>query len=91
MSEVTAGLTQFQEPKYTVNAHGKLMNRKTGIAIPDDEPVFIMRAKDSLALKMLTAYRHSLEKGEHRDAVDARIKQFEEYMATHAQNVRMPD
>lgn len=49
------GLALAQEPKYTVRG-GRIVNRASGEAIPDDEPVFILRARDVLAIDALVAY-----------------------------------
>lgn len=41
---VVFGLSQAQEPKYTASSkNGRLVNRASGDAIPDTEPVFIFR------------------------------------------------
>lgn len=82
-------ITPFQEPKYTI-VDGKLTNRQSGSVIPDDEPVFILRARDVLALPTLQYYRRSAH-GEHHDAVSLRIKQFSQFATNHPERMKIPD
>lgn len=48
-------MTTTNEPKYKI-VNGKIVNRASGEAIPDDEPIFILRARDKHALATLEAY-----------------------------------
>lgn len=91
------GLPQTQEPKYTVSVRGRLMNRATGVEIPDDEPVFVMRAKDALAPEtlsrylMLTARAARVVDPGHNEAVKGRLMDFLAFQATHPDRVKHPD
>lgn len=85
------GLGLPQEPKYTTNAHGKIVNRKTRNPIPDDEPVFILRARDCHAAETLEAYQLAVGKDcslEHFESVGERIIAFKAWALTHP--VRLP-
>lgn len=98
-------MTPYQEPKYMIepvlNASGsveghRIVNRQSGEAIPDDEPLFILRARDSLALSALWVYLNSLPGGtslqrDHRKAVMTRIHQFLNWQANHKDRIRQPD
>lgn len=78
-----------QEPKfYAVDGH--LVNRATGEPIPDDEPVFVLRAKDWCALPALMAYSELVTDDAHRRAVEARIEQFREFSETHSREMKLP-
>jgi hypothetical protein len=56
-----------QEPKYDVTPEGRIINRASGEIIPDDEPIFIFRARDTYALSVLLYYAQSLSlESEHQ-------------------------
>ena len=84
------GLAVTQEPKYTVNAEGRLINRATGIAIPDDEPVFILRAKDAKAYRALDAYLQFVGRT-HAVTVEKRLNQFIDFSTNNADRMKEPD
>ncbi len=79
-----------QEPKYDA-VDGRLVNRITGKPIPDDEPVFILRAQDRKALAALRHYRDDCEYPEQKAAIDKRIDEFTEYQKAHPDRVKEPD
>lgn len=79
-----------QEPKYDVR-EGRIVNRRTGQPIPDDEPVFVFRAKDRRALTALTAYYAAITNPEHAKAVAVRIESFKAFAAGHPERMREPD
>jgi hypothetical protein len=85
------GIGAAQESKYFINAVGRLANRKTGIAIPDEEPVITFRAKDALLPTVLRFYASQLPPGEHRDAVETQLHRVEEFQAAFRAFVRIPD
>lgn len=81
-----------QEPKYRI---GPIVNRESGHAIPDDEPVFILRARDVAAVPTLESYlglvRAAGSPQEHMDAVRKRIYQFIKFKEEHPDRMRTPD
>lgn len=83
-------MNESQEPKYDVR-EGRIVNRRTGQPIPDDEPVFIFRAKDRRALTALTAYYAAITNPEHAKAVAVRIESFKTFAAAHPARMREPD
>lgn len=89
--EIVFGLSQAQEPKYTVTKHGRLVNRATGVAIPDDEPVFVFRAQDRKAIDALSAYALVVEDAAHGAVVAQRIAQFRHFQDTHPTRTKEPD
>lgn len=89
---VAHGLTLGQEPKYTTSSKdGRICNRATGKPIPDDEPVFILRAKDFHSTTALAAYLDGLTDIEHRAAVQERIDAFDAFAAAHPERMKFPD
>jgi len=64
--------------------------------IPDDEPVFVLRASDSLSADLLSAYlkmalRHQGMDGDHITAVTHTRNVFERWQADHQDQVKTPD
>ena len=85
-------LSEYQEPKYGIRDN-KLTSRQTGHPVPDDEPVFILRARDPYAQRAIMAY-HDLvpkESTEHREAVKTRAAQFANWAALHPDRMKEPD
>lgn len=85
-----AGLPLAQEPKYTTNGRS-IINRATGEAIPDDEPVFIMRARDRNALFGMIEYARRCADPDHVAAVDKRISDFAQFAALYPHRIKHPD
>ncbi len=84
------GLSLEQEPKYTVRG-GKIFNRASGEAIPDDEPVFIFRARDKQAAYALISYLTVCVDPEHVSAVTKRIQDFCRFENQHPSRMKEPD
>lgn len=85
------GLSLSQEPKYTVTKDGRICNRATGRPIPDDEPVFVLRAKDRKAHVALMAYCRACDDEAHRDNVLQRLGDFESFSFEHPTRMKEPD
>lgn len=82
-----------QEPKYEIK-NGKLHNRQSGQQIPDDEPVFILRARDVYAFDAIADYfRHVVATcpSDHREAVIKRMVQFHDWASNHPSRMKQPD
>jgi hypothetical protein len=91
-------MNAYQEPKYLIGGDGKIYNRQSGTVIPDDEPIFILRARDSKAVRTLIAYnRIGIQGGDikehkkHAEAVEARIEQFTNWATAHPERMKNPD
>lgn len=85
------GLAPAQEPKYTVNGQS-IVNRASGEAIPDDEPVFIFRARDVHARSTLRFYSNVLPRGTaHWLAVMNRVIDFDTWATANPERMREPD
>lgn len=79
-----------QEPKYDV-ANGRIVNRDSGEAIPDDEPVFIFRARDVHAVDALHGYLMHVMDAHHMGCVSRRIDDFKRFAAEHPDRMKEPD
>lgn len=79
-----------QEPKYKAVA-GVIYNRASGEPIPDDEPVFIFRARDRNAIAALLRYMDICYDDEHRLAVAKRVVDFQRFAADHPHRMKQPD
>jgi len=72
-------MNESQEPKYEVSFEAKIRNRKTKRNIPDDEPIFIFRAKDRNALAVLRRYQDLCDDLNHRAVIGQRIDDFKKF------------
>jgi hypothetical protein len=83
------GLSWLQEPKYTVNGSA-IINRATGEPIPQDVPVFIIRANDPYAVPTLTFYASLIARGPstHLTAVMSRIGDFLGFKSDHPNRMK---
>jgi hypothetical protein len=79
-----------QEPKYSVNCLGEIVNRKTGTVIPEDEPVFLLRAKDAKAMEALEYYSQICDNPDHYAEVVSRLNSFVDFSKEHPERMREP-
>ncbi len=88
-------MNEYQSPKYDIAAGdwpgACLVNRQTGKPIPDDEPIFILRAKDRQAVYALRAYLILCENDAQCEAIHRRIQQFENWAKEHPDRIKEPD
>lgn len=85
-----ASMPVGQEPKYGIRS-GRLYNRTSGHKIPDNEPVFVLRAKDKKAEAALHFYAGICGDSEHVAAVQSRIIDFQTFARQHARVMKQPD
>jgi hypothetical protein len=89
-------LSLIQEPKYDVR-DGKIVNRATGEAIPDDEPIIILRAKDVHAAPTIRRYVDLVNEARgskpsvHMDSCFGRYQSFVEFARAHPERMKQPD
>jgi hypothetical protein len=89
---IVFGLSQKQEPKYTASSKtGRLVNRSTGIAIPDDEPVMVFRAKDRHAIGAIAYYLQLCANPDHRAVIKSRMSDFQAFAAANPERMKEPD
>lgn len=86
------GLPRAQEPKYATGERGRIVNRASGKEIPSDEPIFILRAQDKLAMQTLQAYRSmSASAGLDPSSIDERILAFSHFANAHRERMKYPN
>lgn len=89
---VVFGLALEQSSKYTASSKtGRITVRATGKPIPDDEPIFILRASDVHAVDVLAHYTGLCEHDDHRVQADRVTEAFERFAETHGTRMKEPD
>lgn len=87
------GMPISQEPKYGIRDN-RLYNRASGEFIPADEPVFVLRAKDSQAASTIFNYAGDFawnQNTSHYDAVMSRFNDFKRFLQNNPKRVKYPD
>lgn len=69
---------------------GKFVNRVSGEAIPDDEPVILFRARDHHALDVLLFYQGLASDPHHIAAIQDRINEFQAYQDEFPERMKEP-
>ena len=92
---LVVGMPVTQEPKHGIR-NNQLFNRASGEDIPFDEPVFIFRARDKIALQALYHYnslcaRYVGANNSHVHAIRLRIADFERFAHQHPDRMKFPD
>ncbi len=82
---------KMHERKYTINEDGKLVRRVDGVPVPDDEPLFILRAQDKNTLPVLLAYHIICQDLSHKANVVKSIKDFQTFQNKHPERMKEPD
>jgi len=83
-------MPKMNEPKYKIMGD-QVVNRQSGEAIPPDEPVFILRARDIHAVSALAGYLERLSDPTHRRCVLIRLTQFANWALENPQKMKVPD
>ena len=99
----TVRILKMQDPKYgalTSSAHGEtfvqLANLDSGVEIPIDEPVFILRGKDLCAPAAIDAYcravqDHATAVNQHTlDSAAAALERFFKFQAAYPGRCKLP-
>lgn len=97
-------MNPMQEPKYEgivfengdewampPDAEVMLVNRETHEPIPFEEPVFIFRARDRWALAALAHYQGLCDNAQHKQIVEQRMRDFEEFASAYPERIKEPD
>jgi hypothetical protein len=81
----------MNERKYKIVGN-QLVNKATGKAIPENEPVFVFRAADKKALAAIIGYMTCLTlNSAHRKGVSASAIAFEDFARKHPDRMKDPD
>jgi DNA-binding transcriptional ArsR family regulator len=90
---VGAEPTMTNDPKYVV-VDGRLCSAVTGEPIPADEPVLILRGKDTLALDAVWGYYRSLCAAKHESTMSEsmldRVKTFDTFRKDNPERMKAP-
>ena len=78
------------ERKYIIK-DGKVVKRSDEVPIPDDEPLFILRAQDIKALPVLLAYLMIQNTLEMRTSVKESIEDFRRFAEKNPDRMKNPD
>lgn len=79
------------DPKYDFR-DGRVFNVASGEVIPEDEPVFVFRARDRKAIDhALIPYMLAAADPHHARAVQKRIEDFERFARNHPERMKEPD
>ncbi len=70
--------------------NGQFVNRISGEAIPDDEPVIIFRARDRHAVEVLKHYLGLATDPHHREAICDRINEFQKWRHVNESRMKEP-
>lgn len=79
----------MHERKYEIRDN-KLVKRGSGAPVPDDEPLFIFRAKDRKALAALVAYSMVLNNLDQKAAVQKAINDFRAFQEKYPERMAEP-
>lgn len=82
-----------QDPKFTIEDNR--LHGQSGI-VPDDEPLFILRGRDSTALRALEIYfevvtNNDSIQADHVHALRRRLHDFEHFRDAHPDRMKTPD
>lgn len=83
-------LPKGQESKYDVY-EGKIVNRATGVPIPDDEPIIIFRAQDLKLEAILTIYQELVTDEHHKQVIDRKYRDVLDWQLKNRHRVKEPD
>lgn len=78
------------ERKYKIK-DGRLVKRSNEVAIPEDEPCFVLRAKDRKALLALVAYNMVLDNLAQKEAVMKSINDFRSFQEQNPDKMGEPE
>lgn len=79
----------MHERKYKIQ-DGKLVKRIGEKPVPDDEPLFILRAKDRKALPALVAYNMILDNLDQKAEVNKTINDFRRFQEQNPEKMGEP-
>lgn len=77
------------ERKYEIK-NGKIVKRSNQVPIPDEEPLFIFRAKDRKALAALVAYLMILDRLDQKEMVKRSIDDFRDFQEKNPDKMQEP-
>ena len=79
----------MHERKYQIQDN-RLVKRSNQVPVPDDEPVFIFRAKDRKALPILLAYLLILDNLDQKEEVTKSVNDFRAFQEMYPEKMAEP-
>lgn len=79
----------MNDAKYDVS-DGRFVNRRSGNPIPEDEPVFILRARDNHAIAAMSYYVECCQDDLHRCDVESVINTFRAWRDANPDKTKEP-
>jgi len=80
----------MRERKYKIEDN-RLVRRADGVPVPDDEPLFILRAQDQNALAVIMAYHAICTNLDHKAEIINSMKDFKQFRDEHPERMKEPD
>lgn len=80
----------MNERKYRIEGH-QLLKKDSSVPIPDDEPVFILRAKDRHSLTAIYGYAMLCQNLQHRKEVMKSVEDFRQFQDQFPDKIKEPD
>jgi len=80
----------MHERKYKI-LENRLVRRSDSVPVPDDEPLFILRAQDRNALATLMTYVSICVNLEHRRNVMKTVNDFTNFRNNNPEKMKEPD
>ena len=79
----------MHERKYDIK-NNELVKRSNQVPVPNDEPVFIFRAKDRKALPILVAYNMILDNLDQKAEVTKSVNDFRAFQEKYPERMGEP-
>jgi len=79
----------MHERKYKIK-DGRLVKKSNEVPIPENEPLFIFRAKDRKALSALVAYNMILDRLDQKESVTKSINDFRDFQEKNPELMQEP-
>ena len=76
--------------KYKIE-NNQIVNIATGIAVPEEEPVFILRAQDIVAADTIDFYVDMCDNADHIAAAEKVRLEFVQWRVNNITRVKQPD
>lgn len=87
---ISGGGSRMSEDRKFKFENGRFINRVSGEAIPDDEPVIIFRARDRHALNVLAYYLSLARDDHHQLAIMDRMDEFLQFRRDNHERMKEP-
>ncbi len=82
------------DSKFAVSTDGKIYKKSNGEIVPDDEPLFLLRARDVLAISFFEAYVRISKEAEcnsyHFYKLGQTVAGFIRFREKHPERMKMP-